>query len=145
MRVQENRVRFACECKGCRGYLPDIAGIVWPQQLADRVQGYYFSPSSMRVFNSRLGNWVRLTNPASTDGKRDGIAVVVSSRYDIPGAARFYEVIRICAWGAVHRQEGPDGLEKSDTSRAANKLLAAATYPDACECHGCILDREGRA
>lgn len=132
---------FNCSCRGCRGYSPDIAGIVHPSQLASREQGYYFTPGAMRFFNSRLGNWRRLDNPAAGKGRdnRDGVAVIVSSRYDT--APRHYEVVRVCAWGQVHRQEGETGLDKCDTLNAANKLLAAATYPGECLCHGCQLDR----
>ena len=140
----DGKTVFTCSCKPCRGINPDVAGIVYPSQLSDRVQGYYFTPATMRLFSSRIGKWRRLTNPASAEN-RDGIAVIVSSRYDVEGAARFWEVITICAWGAIHRQEGPGGLDKCETNRAALKLLESATYPAACECHGCILDREGRA
>lgn len=136
-------LKFNCECKGCRNWLPDIAGIVYPEQLAHRAQGYYFSRDTMRLFKSRYLDWSRLTNEAAGSGKdnRDGVAVIVSSRQGYDGAARYYEVITLCAWGAVHRGENSDGLEQFETLRAARKELAAATYPAACNCHGCQLDR----
>jgi hypothetical protein len=136
-------LKFNCECQGCRNWLPDIAGIVYPEQLAHRAQGYYFSRDTMRLFKSRYVDWSRLTNAAAGSGKdnRDGVAVIVSSRQGYDGAARYYEVITLCAWGAVHRGENSDGLEQFETLRAARKALAAATYPAACLCHGCQLDR----
>jgi hypothetical protein len=136
-------LKFDCECKGCRNWLPDIAGIVYPEQLAHRAEGYYFSRDTMRLFKSRYVDWSRLTNEAAGSGKdnRDGVAVIVSSRQGYDGAARYYEVITLCAWGAVHRGQNSDGLEQFETLRAARKELAAAAYPLECLCHGCQLDR----
>lgn len=87
-----------------------------------------------------------MSNPASEESRRDGLAVVVSSRGDFAGAAREYELIRICAYGAIQRDYDVmhAGLVKYDSSRAANKALAAAVYPSGCDCHGCVLDRQGR-
>ena len=137
---------FYCECNGCRDYSPDIAGIVYPEQLAYRAQGYYFSKETMRTFSSRFCDWARLTNPKHATGRdnRDGVAVIVSSRYGYDGAPRYYEVITLCAWGAVHRGENSDGLESFPSLRLARKALALSAYPVACSCHGCTLDREGR-
>ena len=136
-------LNFACSCNGCRNWLPDIAGIVYPEQLEHRAQGYYFTRDTMRLFKSRYLHFSRLTNAAAGSGKdnRDGVAVIVSSRHGYDGAARYYEVITLCAWGAVHRGENSDGLEQFETLRAARKALAVATYPAACSCHGCQLDR----
>jgi hypothetical protein len=136
-------LKFDCSCKGCRNWLPDIAGIVYPEQLAHRTEGYYFSRDTMRLFKSRYADWSRLTNSAAGSGRdnRDGVAVIVSSRHGYDGAARYYEVITICAWGSIHRGQNSDGLEQFETLRAARKELAAATYPAACSCHGCQLDR----
>ena len=141
--LNNTALQFNCECKGCRNWLPDIAGIVYPEQLAHRAQGYYFSRDTMRLFKSRYVDWSRLTNAAAGSGKdnRDGVAVIVSSRQGYECAARYYEVITLCAWGAVHRGENSDGLEQFETLRAARKALAAAAYPAACLCHGCQLDR----
>jgi hypothetical protein len=121
--LNNTALKFNCECKGCRNWLPDIAGIVYPEQLAHRAQGYYFSRDTMRLFKSRYVDWSRLTNAAAGSGKdnRDGVAVIVSSRQGYDGAARYYEVITLCAWGAVHRGENSDGLEQFETLRAARK------------------------
>lgn len=136
-------LKFNCSCKGCRNWLPDIAGIVYPEQLAHRTEGHYFSRETMKFFKSRYVDWSRLTNSAGGSGRdnRDGVAVIVSSRHGYDGAARYYEVITLCAWGSVHRGENSDGLEQFDTLRAARKALAVAAYPAACSCHGCQLDR----
>ena len=137
---------FFCDCKGCKDYLPDIAGIIYPSQLEHRAQGYYFSRETMRTFSSRFHDWARLTNPKHATGRdnRDGVAVIVSSRHGYDGAARYYEVITLCAWGAVHRGENSEGLEQYASLRLARKALALSAYPVACLCHGCVLDREGR-
>lgn len=144
---QEAKLSFSCDCKGCRNWLPDIAGIVYPEQLEHRAQGYYFSRDTMKTFSSRYCDWVRLTNPKAATGRdnRDGVAVIVSSRHGYDGAARYYEVITLCAWGAVHRGQNSEGLEQFDTLRAARKELARSSYPSDCLCHGCQLDREGGA
>ena len=142
----EKKITFPCTCGPCRGILPGVAQITYPKQLATVTQGHYFSPSTMRWFNSRVGSWRILSNPSSDESRRDGLAVVVSSRGDFEGAAREYELIRICAYGAIQRDYAFAfaGLVKYETSRAANKALAAAVYPSECDCHGCVLDRHGR-
>lgn len=140
----EKKITFPCTCGPCRGILPGVANITYPQQLNSVTQGHYFSPSTMRWFRSRTGSWRVLSNPASDESRRDGLAVVVSSCSGY--APREYELIRICAYGAIQRDFGlaHAGLVKYDSSRAANKALAAAVYPSECDCHGCILDRQGR-
>lgn len=142
----EKKITFPCTCGPCRGIFPGVAHITYPQQLNTVTQGHYFAPSTMRFFNSRVGSWRILSNPASEESRRDGLAVVVSSRGDFVGAAREYELIRICAYGAIQRDYdvAHAGLVKYDSSRAANKALAAAVYPSGCDCHGCVLDRQGR-
>jgi hypothetical protein len=141
--MTKQKTVFNCSCRGCRGHLPRVAQIWHVSQLATHTEGHFFSPSAMKYFNSRLGNWDRLANP-NGDPDRDGVAVIVSSKYDYEGAARHYELVTVCGWGNITRQQGPEGLEKYATSKEANKALKAATYPVGCECHGCILDREGR-
>ena len=134
---------FKCSCNGCRGYSPRVAEIYDIRQLSSKVEGHYFSPATMKFFNSRLGNWRRLDNPAAPAGvdKLDGIAVIVSSKYGYEGAAREYELITVCGYGTITRQDSAGVLDKYPTSKAANKALAAAAYPLECSCHGCQLDR----
>ena len=144
--INTDKLQFNCECKGCRGYSPDIAGIVYPKQLESRTQGYFFSKDTMKSFSSRYCDWIRLNNPAAGSGRdnRDGVAVIVSSRYNMDGASRYYELLTICAWGNVGRTwtDTPGApVEKFNTLRAARKAMAAAAYPAACNCHGCQLDR----
>ena len=134
---------FKCTCNGCRGYSPRVAEIYHISQLSSKVDGHYFSPATMQFFSSRLGNWRRLDNPAAPAGvdKLDGIAVIVSSRYGYEGAQREYELITVCGYGSITRQDKAGVLDKYPTSRAANKALDVATYPGECSCHGCQLDR----
>ena len=136
-------LNFKCTCNGCRGYSPRVAEIYHISQLSSKVDGHYFSPATMQFFSSRLGNWRRLDNPAAPAGvdKLDGIAVIVSSRYGYEGAQREYELITVCGYGSITRQDKAGVLDKYPTSRAANKALDAATYPGECSCHGCQLDR----
>ncbi len=137
------RLSFKCNCNGCRGYSPRVSDIYDIRQLSSKVEGHYFSPSTMRFFNSRLGNWRRLDNPAAPAGvdKLDGIAVIVSSKYGYEGAAREYEIITVCGYGTITRQDSAGVLDKYSTSKAANKALMVAAYPLNCSCHGCQLDR----
>jgi hypothetical protein len=134
---------FKCTCNGCRGYSPRVAEIYDIRQLSSKVDGHYFSPATMQFFSSRLGNWRRLDNPAAPAGvdKLDGIAVIVSSKYGYEGATREYELITVCGYGSITRQDKAGVLDKYPSSRAANKALDAATYPGECSCHGCQLDR----
>jgi hypothetical protein len=134
---------FKCTCNGCRGYSPRVSEIYDIRQLSSKVDGHYFSPANMKFFNSRLGNWRRLDNPAAPAGvdKLDGIAVIVSSRYGYEGATREYELITVCGYGSITRQDKAGVLDKYPNSRAANKALDVATYPGECSCHGCQLDR----
>ena len=135
-------LNFKCSCNGCRGYSPRVAENYDIRQLSSKVEGHYFSPATMRFFSSRLGNWRRLDNPATPAGvdKLDGIAVIVSSKYGYEGAAREYELITVCGYGTITRQDSAGVLDKYPTSKAANKALAAAAYPLECSCHGCQLD-----
>lgn len=142
---------FSCTCNGCRNIPQRVNEIYHESQINGKTVGYFFSPDTMRFFSSRVLSWQRLENPLGAgEAKRNGLAVIVSSRYGYEGATREYEIVRICQYGEITREDNPSNESggapyvKYDTSRAARKALAAVTYPAACTCHGCQLDREGR-
>jgi hypothetical protein len=145
------KLSFECSCYGCRNISRRVAEIYHASQLDGKVEGYFFSPSTMKFFSSRVATWEILINPQGEgEAKRNGLAVIVSSRYGYEGAAREYEIVRICQYGDVSREDNPANEKggapfiKYDTLRQAKKALAAAVYPVACTCHGCQLDRAGR-
>ena len=129
--------RFECSCHGCRNY-PSRPAEVWHhQQIPSKERGtYYFSRDAMRLFSSRIVDF----KPVRVSGDIDSLSVIVSSRYGYDGAERFYETVMLCPYGTINRHG-----EKSDTLRLARKNWdqALSNFP-ACECHGCVLDRQGR-
>lgn len=142
---------FACSCYGCRNIPQRVTEIYHASQINGKTVGYFFSPDTMRFFSSRILSWQGLENPLGAgEAKRNGLAVIVSSRYGYEGATREYEIVRICQYGEITREANPSNESggapfiKYATSAAARKALAAAIYPAACTCHGCQLDREGR-
>lgn len=141
---------FACSCYGCRNIPQRVTEIYHANQINGKTAGYFFSPDTMRFFSSRILSWAPLPNPSNSESKHAGLAVAVSSKYGYEGAVREYEIVRICQYGEITREDNPSNESggapyvKYATSSAARKALAAATYPAACKCHGCQLDREGR-
>ncbi len=144
----KKKLAFECSCYGCRNISQRVTEIWHASQLNGKTEGFFFSPSTMKFFSSRVLTWENLKNPNSDgNAKHDGLAVVVSSRYGYEGAEREYEIVRVCQYGSISRESNPAGdspFIKYDTSKKARKALAGVEYPVACDCHGCQLDREGR-
>jgi hypothetical protein len=149
--AQGQKLTFACSCNGCRNY-PTRPGQIWHEsQIANRCNGYYFSRDTMKMFSSRISDFKAIGVNPGMNGKQGELSlmVIVSSRYDIEGAARYYEIVTICPFGEVSREwdsnnEDPilkyPSLAKARASRRWMGNIAAMV----CNCHGCQLDRAGR-
>jgi hypothetical protein len=127
--------KFSCTCNGCRNY-PTRPAEIWHQsQIASKeTQSYYFSPSAMRFFSSRIADF----KPVNGSGEVDALSVIVSSKHGYEGATRYYEIVTLCPFGLVHRES-----KQFETLRGARKSwdeIVSGFVP--CECHGCVLDRE---
>jgi len=144
-RMAANKIQFNCECNGCRNYSRRPAEIWHESQIASKTNGYYFSRETMRLFSSRIVDFKRIESNLRED--LDGLAVIVSSRYDTDNSTRYYEILTICAYGDVTRPytniDG-DPIVKHDSLKSARAAyyLLGALYP--CSCHGCQLDKAGR-
>ena len=142
--------KFLCSCDGCRNWPRRVTEIWHESQINSKAEGYFFSPSTMKFFSSRIVTWKNLTNPEKQEAKHDGLAVVVSSRYGYEGAERDYEIVRLCQYGEITREANPSNEQggepfvKYATSKKARKALEGIGYPTLCPCHGCQLDRQGR-
>ena len=142
----ENKVKlsFPCTCNGCRNY-PTRPSEIWHEsQIASKAQGYYFSPDTMKAFNSRIVDF----KPVGITPRADSLMVIVSNkRWD---DKRVYEIVTLCPYGELGREwvQDSDGspiqhyetLNKARKSARWNCTIAAQI----CECHGCQLDKAGR-
>jgi len=149
--AQGQKLTFTCECNGCRNY-PTRPGQIWHEsQIAGRAKSFYFSRDTMKIFSSRISDFKPIGVNPGMNGKQGELSlmVIVSSRHDIEGAARYYEIVTICPFGEVSREwdsnnEDPilkyPSLAKARASRRWTGNIAAMV----CECHGCQLDRAGR-
>lgn len=139
------RLAFACSCNGCRNYPTRPAEIWHESQIASKAQGYYFTPDTMRFFNSRIADFKPVK---SAHNSADSLLVISSSKRD--NDARTYEIVMLCPYGEIAREWNKD----SDGSPITNylslvKARKSARWnctidPQVCDCHGCQLDREGR-
>lgn len=140
--------KFLCSCDGCRGWTRRVALITHASELDSKTEGHFFSPSTMRFFSSRVVSWKQLANPQQEGIERDGLAVIVSSRYGYDGAERYYELVLLCQYGELTRERAEDStifpFTHYATPAKARKALAGIGYPTSCPCHGCQLDRKGR-
>jgi hypothetical protein len=144
---KNNKLTFACECNGCRGYAKRPAEIWHESQIASKANGYYFSRDTMRIFSSRISDFKPVgISPSGVDS----LMVIVSSRYDIDGAKRYYEIITLCPYGELNREfkdsDNGEPINRYTSLNAARKsarwncTIAALV----CSCHGCQIDRAGR-
>lgn len=140
----KKKLRFDCECKGCRNFAPDLAGISYPEQIADRVQGHYLDRATMKFFKSRILTW-------RYDRTTGALQVATSNAGDMDNTYRAYEVVTYCKWG--HLIVEPDTTTGGATRRrftTTRKARASMTPYNAqlaaavCDCHGCQLDKAGR-
>jgi hypothetical protein len=140
----KKKLRFECECKGCRNYAPDLAGISYPTQIADRVQGHYLDRATMKFFHSRILTWRH--DPVS-----GALQVATSNAGDMDNNYRAYEVVTYCKWGhlIIERDTMTGGTicRRFTTTRKARADMTqerAQLAASVCDCHGCQLDKAGR-
>ena len=140
----KKKLQFECSCKGCRNFAPDLAGISYPEQIADRVQGHYLDRATMKFFHSRILTWRH--DPVS-----GALQVATSNAGDMDNTFRAYEVVTYCKWG--HLIVEPDTMtggalfRRFTTTRKARADMTqdrAQLAASVCDCHGCQLDKAGR-
>lgn len=139
MEAQEKKVaRFDCTCYGCRGILVKPSQIWHKDQVRTMErETHYFSKETMRFFSSRIVDFrpVIVSRPDVA-----WLSVLVSSRYGYEGASRYYEIVYLCPYGHAVR----DTEVQYESVRQARKAWDNLPAP-VCKCHGCTLDKEGRA
>ena len=138
------KLSFPCTCNGCRNY-PTRPAQVWHQsQIASKAQGYYFTPDTMRAFNSKIVDF----KPVKISPRADSLLVIVSNkRWD---DERVYEIVTLCPYGELGRDwvQDSDGspIQHYETLAKARKSARwnCTIAPQVCDCHGCQLDKAGR-
>ena len=140
-------LRFDCACVGCRNYPTRPAEIWHESQIPGKErEGYFFTRDTMKAFSSRVSDF------KSVGISKSGILslmVIVSSRYGIEGAERYYEVLTMCPYGVVSRDWSDDQAEPLmkfallAKARKSKRWTGNAPRP-VCSCHGCQIDEAGR-
>ena len=137
-------LRFDCTCNGCRNYPTFPAGVWHASQIAGQAQGYYFTPATMKYFNSRIADF----KPVGISPRAYSLMVIVSSkRLD---DTRLYEIVTLCPYGELAREWNKDADGKPithyETLAKARKSARwnCSIAPQICNCHGCQLDKAGR-
>jgi hypothetical protein len=140
-------LRFDCACNGCRNYPTRPAEIWHESQIPNKErEGYFFTRDTMKAFSSRISDFKEIGISVSGIGS---LMVIVSSRYGIEGAKRYYEVLTMCPFGIVSRDwttDTEEPLAKYPTlakARKSARWTGNAPRP-LCSCHGCQLDVAGR-
>lgn len=140
--------QFPCTCGGCRNYAPHVSRAYYQGEhyLSSVTDGPFFSADAMRFFRTRISHVALLNKPGAQYAPEDsGIAVILSNKRE-SDAPREYELVTICKWGHISREwdDANYQIRKYDTLRDARRALSTTGYPMGCQCHGCVLDREGR-
>lgn len=130
--------KFECSCNGCRGYAKanSLYRNYW-QGLVSELNGTYFSPVNRRFHGSRITGW----NYIYKEGSPDIHGVTIKETRKDSESGREYAVSIWCRYGNIVESV------KQESARAANKYMESAGAVEllnACHCHGCTLDREGR-
>jgi hypothetical protein len=97
----------------------------------------------MKAFSSRIVDF----KSVMTSSKTDGLSVIVSSKYGIDGAERYYEIVTICPYGDVNREwqdVSGEPIRKYKSLKVARIAWGLSSIFSSCSCHGCQLDRAGR-
>jgi len=143
--TEKEKLTFACTCNGCRNY-PTYPAEIWHEsQIVGKAQGYYFTKDTMRFFNSRIADF----KPVSISPRAESLMVIVSSKRD--DDARTYEIVTLCPYGELGREwlKDSDGQPIAHYSSLKEARKSArwncTTEAQICDCHGCQLDKAGRA
>ena len=148
---EKNKLKFECECNGCRNYPRRPAQIYHESQLSTVTNGFFFSPDTMKWFKSRVSDFKPVGINKGQEGKagESSLMVIVSSKWG-DDSPRHYEIVIVCPYGEVWREsdEQITGLVKYETLNQARKSdLWRGSYSRdrvLCTCHGCQLDEAGR-
>jgi hypothetical protein len=127
---------FPCTCNGCRGRTADLDSVWDTHHIPAKVQGYYFSESTRRFFHSRVLSFRHLAGGS--------LAVRESLAGDMNNETRVHRVTVWCRYGHILPRE----LSADTFDTGVKAIGSMRALPDdaaqACECHGCQLDRAGR-
>lgn len=139
----EPELSFPCTCNGCRNYSTLPAEIWHNSQIASKAQGYFFTPDTMKFFNSRVVDF----KPVRISPRADSLMVIVSNKRD--GDPRDYEIVTLCPYGELAREWQIVGDEAIGSYISLRKARESVRWnckiaPQICDCHGCQLDKEGR-
>jgi hypothetical protein len=110
---------------------------VWDtSQIPNKVASHYFSESTRRFFHSRILSFRHLDNGA--------LAVRESLAGDMNNETRVHRVTVWCRYGHIlPRDMAADTFTNGTKAVGAIRALPADSA-QACECHGCQLDKAGR-
>ena len=127
---------FPCTCSGCRGRTADLDSVWDTHHIPAKVEGYYFSESTRRFFHSRILSFRHLA-----DGS---LAVRESLAGDMNNETRAHRVTIWCRYGHIlPRDIAGDTYNTGAKATAAMRALPTDSA-QACQCHGCQLDKAGR-
>jgi hypothetical protein len=133
---KDTGLSFPCSCGGCRGRSANLSDIYDPSQIPAKVKGYYFSESTRRFFHSRILSFRHLDNGA--------LAVRESLAGDMNNETRVHRVTVWCRYGHIlPRDMAADTFTNGTKAVGAIRALPTDSA-QACECHGCQLDKAGR-
>lgn len=139
----ETKLKFDCQCNGCRNYPRRPAQIWHESQIKSVTNGHFFSADTMKFFKSRVSDFKPVGISSSGIAS---LAVIVSSKFG-DDSPRHYEIVIVCPYGELWREgEDAGGLVKYDSLRQAraSKTWKFEISRPICKCHGCQLDEAGR-
>lgn len=102
----------------------------YSESAASEVEGYYFTPSTMKYWKSRLLGHTILSN---------GACVFKISQPDYDGVREF-RLIYACKYGQVVHVAKYESSRKADTNTLSDEFRVTD-----CLCHGCQIDRKASA
>jgi hypothetical protein len=133
---------FACECSGCRGYHLQFESMRYNTARAiSHLEGFYFTPETMRFFGSKITNFYPLESRGAVFFTTNKAGFEHSD-----GRERAWVVY--CPYGKLL-----DDLKSEQRPKVTAKSLKEFEeiringgfdeLVKSCKCHGCEIDREG--
>ena len=127
---------FPCGCGGCRGRSANLSDVWDTCQIPNKVQGYYFAESTRRFFHSRILSFRHLNG--------GGLAVRESRAGDMNNSTRVHRVTVWCRYGHILPRDIDADTFTNGTKAVGAMRALPADSAQACQCHGCQLDKVGR-
>ena len=129
--VQNNKLTFTCTCNGCRGIAKRFDSN-YIEGVIEEIEGFYFSPSTRRFFGARLTGFYKLSS--------GGVLVTSTQRAGFDtSAGREINHAYFCKYGNLVVD-----IHYKSKVQARKGLFTLSDKVDACDCHGCAIDRAGR-